>query len=243
MSAAKRITQKELRQPDEFVTATGRVVEWAKENQRTVAAGAIGLVGVLVVIALVSWWISSRNASANQQFYSAIELYKAEQWQEAYEGFKGLVDDLGGTDYGRLGTLYAGRTALKLEKPAEAVPYYREYLSGSTTVALEQLARLNLGRALAQTGDSAGARNELDQALALAGPARPEATLELARLEERDGATERALELYGRYLEDNPQGPAKDLVRARIVALGGTPPAVETPGFPGGRSPLQLRME
>jgi hypothetical protein len=68
--------------------------------------------------------------------------------------------------------------------------------------------------------------------------------LELARVEETSGDRGRALELYGRYLEDNPRAPAKGLVRARIVALGGTPPQEQGPGFgPGGASPLQLQLQ
>lgn len=242
MSArAKRITQKDLKQPDEFVTATGRVVEWARENPDTVKYGAIGFAALLVVIIAVSWWISSRNANANHQFYVASELYKAEQWSEAYDGFSKLANDLGGTDYGHLATLYAGRSALKLDKPAEAIEYYRTYLGGSTTPTLEQLARLNLARALQATGDSSGAKNELEKSLELVGPAKPEVTLELAAVEEASGANDRAIELYTNYLEDNPRGPGKDLARTRILALGGTPPAAPNPGF--GQNPLQIRTQ
>ncbi|MDG2305630.1 MAG: tetratricopeptide repeat protein [Candidatus Binatia bacterium] len=243
MSArAKKLTQKELKQPDEFVTASGKVVQWAKENQSTVQYGAIGLVALLILISLAGWWNSSRNASANQQFYSAIELYQADQWQEAYDGFSALAGSLGGTDYGRLATLYAGRAALQLDKPDEAIKFYKEYLGGSTTVSLEQLARLNLGRALAKKGDTAGAKSELDSALSLSGPAKPEVTLELAAVEESVGAKDRALDLYAAYLNDNPQAPAKEFARARIMALGGELPAPANPGF-GGINPLQFQTQ
>lgn len=239
---ASRSTQKELRQPDEFVTATGKVVEWARENPDTVTYGAVGAVVLLLAIIGFSWWSNSRDANAGRQFYSAIELYQAEQWSEAYDGFAKLAGDLGGTAYGNLAKVYAGRAALKLDKPAEAIPFYRDFLADAPDVALEQLARLNLARGLEATGDAHGARSELDRALELAGPARPEVVLELAGLEESAGNRERALELYGRYLTDEPQGAGKELARNRILALGGTPPETETPGFgPGGRNPLQLQ--
>jgi len=243
MSArAKRPTRKELRQPDEFVTATGKAVEWAKQNQTTVKYAGAALVAVLLATVAVSWWVSSRNASANQQFYAAIELYKAEQWAEAFDGFRALADDLGSTDYGHLARLYAARAALKLEKPAEAATLYREYLAGSTTPALEQLARLNLARALEATGDGAGAREQLEAAMKISGPAGPEVVLEFARSEAANGAEDRARELYARYLEENPDGPGKDLARARLVALGGTPPAAPRSGFPAGVNPLQVQV-
>lgn len=241
MSArAKRISQKDLKQPDEFVSATGRIVEWGRENPDTVKYVAIGLVALLVVISAVSWWFQSRNASANRQFYAASELYKAKQWSEAYNGFVELSENLGATDYGHLATLYAARAAMQLDKPDDAIKYYGQYLGGPTTTALEQLARLNLGRALAQTGKDADAKGEFEKALALDGPAKPEVTLELAQVEESSGAKDRALELYGTYLEDNPRGPAKDLARLRILALGGTPPASPAAQF-GGANPLQFQ--
>lgn len=244
MSArVKRPTAKELKQPDEFVTATGKVVEWGRENPDTVKYGAIGFVALLLVIIVVSWWSGSRDASANQQFYTAIELYKAQQWQEAYDGFSALADDLGGTDYGHLGSLYAARAALKLDQVDDAIRFYNSYLGGSITVPLEQLARMNLGRALAKKGDDAAAREELEKALALAGPAKAEVTIALARVEEAGGESDRAIELYTNYLEDNPQGPAQDLARARILALGGTPPAAPVrPNF-GGVNPLQIQAQ
>ncbi len=243
MSArVKRPSHKDLKQPDEFVTATGKVVEWAQQNQAIVKYGAAGLVAVLLLIIGVSWWISSRNATANRQFYSAIELYQADQWSEAYDGFVALANDLGGTDYGRLATLYAGRAALQLDKPDDAIKFYRQFLGGSTTVPLQQLARLNLGRALAKKGDTAAARTELDAARELAGPAKPEVTIELAQVEEAGGAKERAVELYGVYLEDNPQGPAKEFARARLIALGGTPPEAPASQF-GGLNPLQFQTQ
>lgn len=243
MSArAKRPTAKELKQPDEFVTATGKVVDWARENPDTVRNGAIAFVALLLVIIGVSWWASSRNSSANQQFYSASELYKAKQWQEAYDGFASLSNSLGGTNYGHLASLYAARSALKLDKLDDAIRFYNAYLGGSSTVALEQLARLNLGRALSKKGDNGAAKGELEKALALDGPAKPDVQIELASVEAASGAKDRAIELFTTYLTENPQGPAASLARNQILALGGTPPASPS-GLNFGGSPIQIQNQ
>ena len=62
MSArTKRSMQKELRQPDEFVTTTGRVVEWGRQNQQLLTYAGIGVVAVLVALGLFSWWNGART--------------------------------------------------------------------------------------------------------------------------------------------------------------------------------------
>ena len=245
-SRSGKLTSKDLKQPDEFVTATGRVVQWAQDNRSTVQGIAGLFVLGLLTIVLGSLWSNSRNARANQEFYSAIELYGAEQWAEAYEGFDALADSLGGTDYGRLATLYAGRSALKIGRFPEAIEQLEAYLDTDPPAGLEQLARLDLGRAQGENGDAAAANATLREALDQNGPARPEVLIELARVEAAAGRSDEAIALYTRYLEDEPDGPAVDLARSRIRALGGTPPveAFTPPGFgPGGINPLQIRTQ
>jgi predicted negative regulator of RcsB-dependent stress response len=245
-SRSGKLTSKDLKQPDEFVTATGRVVQWGQENRSTVQ-GLVGLfLLVLLAIVLGSLWSNSRNGRANQEFYSAIELYGAEQWAEAYEGFDALAESLGGTDYGRLAALYAGRSALKIGQPSEATRHLEAYLGTNPPAGLAQLARLDLGRAQASSGDAATASETLREALEQTGPARPEILIELARVEASAGRGDEAIALYTRYLEDEPDGPAVDLARSRIRALGGTPPAeaFTPPGFgPGGMNGLQIRTQ
>jgi hypothetical protein len=242
---AKRISRKELRQPDEFISTSRRVAEWGRDNPTYVTWGAAGLLAVLLIAGGASWWMESRARRANQQFYGAIELYRAEQWNEAYDGFSTLADDLGGTDYGKLARIYAARSAAKVDKPAEAISFYEGFLAnGPHTAALEQLARFEMAAVLRKTGDVDRARAELDKAHALEGPIRPEVTFALAKVADESGEKDRALELYGRYVEEAQQGPDRELARSRIVALGGTPPAPEMPqGFPPGMNPLQVQVE
>ena len=243
MSAhTKRPTQKELRQPDEFVNTSRRLIEWGQANQRVMASTAAVLIGVLLLVGFVGWRTTSKSEAATRKFYTAIELYRVEQWEEAGEDFESLADEFGGTEYGKLGQLYAARTAAHLGEEDKAIGSYRAFLSAAPTLALEQLARLNLGRALAKAGDLQGAQTELQAALALEGPARPEATLELAELYRGKGEEERAREFFEAYLEQNPRGPGGALARTQVLALGGELPE-EAVSAPFGANPLSLQTQ
>jgi predicted negative regulator of RcsB-dependent stress response len=232
--ATKRLRRKDLREPDEFLTLTGRLVDWSRQNAQMLAIAGGALVVLVIVLGVWSWVQQSRQTRASRAFYAADELYRREQWQEAESSFELLASDLPGTPYGRLARLYAGRAALRAGRNAEAVESLRQFLANPIDDrAMEQLARMNLGSALVAQGDVEGGRGELERALAIDGPARGEVTIELARAEESAGNRERALELYQSYLADDPNAVARDLARARILALGGTPPALPAAVVPG----------
>jgi tetratricopeptide (TPR) repeat protein len=235
----RRLTRKDLKRPDEFVTQSRRALEWAGSHPREVWMIGGGLLAILLLAGGLSWWWGARNVRAARGFYAAFELYRHDQWGEAYDGFVELANDLGSTPYGHLGQLYAGRAAMQAGgKTKEAIEHYRAFLAKPPDdKALEQLTRLDLARALRGTGETAPARQELERAVEGGGPATPEVLMELASLEEFDGKAERAIELYTRYLTEDPMGTAREIARARIVAMGATPPAAVPPPV----SPIQLQ--
>lgn len=240
--ATKRLRRKDLREPDEFMTLTGRAIDWSRDNVRVVV-GVAGALGVLLVIAGIWGWVhQSREARSAREFYAAQELFKRGQWAPAEKGFDELADSLPGTSYGRLARLYAGRSALRDGRAAEAIVSLREFLSQPIDdPAVEQLAHMNLGIALASQSELDAAREQLTKAQDMDGPARGEATLALARVEEEAGRKDEALQLYQKYLNDDPEAVARDLARARIIALGGTPPALPQ-RMPAGMPP-QISVE
>ena len=230
MSQTKKISRKDLHlnQPDEFVTTTGRAMEWAKQNQSAVTAAAAAVTAALLAFAGWQWLQQSRIARSAQEFYAANELFRREQWDAAGKSFDDLAASLPGTPYGHVARLYAGRAALRAGKPAVAVTRLTEFLANpSSDVALEQLARVNLSAAFSAQGQNDQAVAEATRAVDVSGPALGEALIALARAQETSGAKDKALETYLRYLKDEPEGTVRDYARMRITALGGTPPEEE----------------
>jgi predicted negative regulator of RcsB-dependent stress response len=237
----KKMQRKDLKQPDEFISLTGQVVDWARKNAVAVQLAVVAAVLLLLIVAGVRWYLQSRDHAAAREFYGASELFKREQWDAAQQDFAKLAESYGSTPYGTLAKLYAGRAALNANRPADAVAPLNEFVASPPSPEMEQIGRVALGRALEATGDAAGARTQLERALALDGPLKPEATMALAQLEEAAGNKEKAIELYQKYLADDADGAAAGLARMRLVGLGVTPPP-STPAmsFPPGIQPLQI---
>lgn len=221
----KKFRHKDLKQPDEFISLSNRAIAWAQKNQATVLAAVGVAVAVVLVAAGIRWYVQSRAEASARQFYGASELFKREQWDQAQKDFTSLASSYGGTPYGILAKLYAGRAALNANKPGEAVPFLTEFVASPPSPALEQIGRVALAKALADTSNVTGAREQLDRAMLLDGPLKPEARIRLARIEESGGSKEKAIELYKQYLTDEPDGSAAPLARARLLALGVQPPA------------------
>jgi len=237
----KKMQRKDLKQPDEFISATGQVVAWARKNAVAVQVAVAVAVLVVLGIGAYRWYAQSRDRAAAREFYGANELFKREQWDAAEQDFAKLAKSYGSTPYGTLAKLYAGRSALNANRPGEAIAPLEAFVARPPSPELEEVGRLALGRALEGTGDATRARSELERALGLEGPLQPEVTMALARLEEAGGNKDRAIELYQKYLADDPDGAAAGLARMRLVALGAKPPAT-TPAmsFPPGIQPLQI---
>jgi predicted negative regulator of RcsB-dependent stress response len=239
--AAKKIRRKDLRQPDEFFTMTGEALDWAERNRNTIVIAVVAVVAMFLVGWGVRWYVDARETRAAREFYAASELFKREQWDAARDGFKAIGENLPRTDYGRLAALYAGYASLRGDHAAEAAASFRAFLDGNPpTEALKQLGHLNLARALQASGDLDAARQELQAAADIDGPAKSDATFELARAVETAGDQAKALELYQKFLTDYPESSERDLARAHMIALGGTPPAEPTPA--SGANALQFQM-
>jgi hypothetical protein len=233
-SQSKKNFRKEIKQPDEFVVQSNRALDWAQNNPDKIKLGLGIFVVVLVVIATVGTWRESRNQDAISNFYAAAEIYRGQKWEPALADFQTLAADYDGTTYGKLANLYAGSSALHLEKFDESVKYYQAYLSDSIdSDAVNQVARLNLAAAMTGAGKGAAARTELQKAAAVAGPASPQVQLALARNFQAAGDDKGALDAYNSYLETAPRGAAIAAVQAAVIELGGSLPEPKTPKFPG----------
>ena len=241
----KKLRHKDIKQPDEFISFSARAIAWAQKNQTTVAAVVGAAVVVVLLVAGLRWYSQSRAHAAAREFYGASELFKREQWGEAQKDFADLASSYGSTPYGNLARLYAGRAALNASKPAEAVPFLTEFVGAAPSPALEQIGRVALAGALADTGNAGGAREQLERALQIDGPLAPEARIRLARIEESAGSKDKAIELYRKYLEDDPDGAAASLARTRLTALGVEPPAAPSamtlPIGGGAGSPIKIQ--
>ena len=163
--ARQRITRKELlRQPDQFLTRSARIIEWAEANASSIfyGIGAVILVGALVG----GWfaWQANRHHRAEALLYEALNAGDsgddALQPDPMVEGLQDLVRDYDGTSaaaqaYWHLGRLYFDRA--DYVAAVEAYEQARQRLSSNSQSVLMR-ALLSLNMAYAEEAQGAYAR-------------------------------------------------------------------------------------
>ena len=215
--ARQRITRKELlRQPDQFITRSARLIEWAEANASSIVygVGAVILVGALVG----GWfaWQANRHHRAEALLYEAINagdngdaLQNTSQPNHMVEALQALVRDYDRTPaaaqaYWHLGRLYFDRA--DYVAAVEAYEQARQRLSSNNNQSALMRALLSLNMAYAEEAQSACARAlENFQAVLQAPTAmwlRGEAYLGMGRCHEQSDALKMAVEVYNRALSD-----------------------------------------
>ena len=231
--ARHRITRKELlRQPDQFLTRSARVIAWAEMNAASIlySAGAV----LLAVILIGGWslWRGNRHARAQALLYEAMNAggnggivqQDASQNDQMVNALQTLVRDYGGTPaavqaYWNLGRLYFARA--EYVAALEAFEQARSRLSGDRQSALMG-AMLSLNMAYAEEAQGACEQALANFETALNAPAatwlRSEAYLGIGRCHEQSGLTGKAAEVYDRALTDpEVNGAAREILEERLA--------------------------
>jgi hypothetical protein len=214
-----RLRRKDLRGPDEFVTATSQATLWAGEHRSLVIAATV--VALLVAGGAIGWtrWQASQIAAASRDFRAARTTFEAGKFAEAVPQFAALAEAYPGTAFGRLATLYRGHALVRQGDAAAGVAAYEEFLaSGPPADYLKQEALVALGHAREKTGDAPGALTAYTDAAGIDGPARTEARLGAARLEEAAGRPEKAQELYAAVAPDVTEADLKAFITSKLPA-------------------------
>ena len=230
-----RITRKELlRQPDQFITRSARIIAWAEANASSIlySIGAVVLVGVLVG----GWyvWQANRHHRAEALLYEAINadndgntLQDASQDNQMVGALQALVRDYDGTPaaaqaYWHLGRHYFARAdyvaALEAYEQAR-----RRLLGDNQSVVMRTLIALNMAYAEEAQGACAQALENFE-AVVQAPTAtwlRGEAYLGMGRCHEQSSAPELAAEVYNRALSDaEVNEPTRQTLEERLANVG-----------------------
>jgi tetratricopeptide (TPR) repeat protein len=224
-----KISRKALRQPDEFQTVTTRAADWASDHMTLVVGVAGAVAAVLLVVVLIRWYQSSQAEQATLRFHEAYTVFENGKYDQAAEAFAGVAREFTSTPFGRLAVLYRAHALARQGDAAGAAAAYGEYLATSpATDYLRQQALDGLGHAKEATGDTAGAREDYEQAGTLRGPFRTDALLGAARLHEAAGQREKAQAIYAELLKDESDPELKALLVAKLPP--GQAPATEPSG-------------
>ena len=150
----RRITRKQLKKDDEFVSAAEVAFGWLAENWRALAAGF----GAVCLIALLGWgvnqWTGSKADDASLALHQAVRTFEGEipspdgvpsgDVDAAEEQFRAVVDDHKRSDQADMARLYLARIALSRGQADEARTTLVEVTDRQGESFIGRLASLDL---------------------------------------------------------------------------------------------------
>lgn len=214
-TASRRITRKELRQPDWFHVATQNALDQFNRHRLKVLAV---LAALLLVILIISGWQifkARHNAAASKEFGAALSLYQSQNYREAIAAFQ-KVQGYRWSRYAALAYLYEANSYLSLNEPDKAsAPAQRYLLATSPDTLYRQIALMTLANIEEKQNQCKQAIARYGEAERINGPLRQEARLGKARCAEATADIPGAISSYRDYLKEFPES----MITLRVAEL------------------------
>jgi predicted negative regulator of RcsB-dependent stress response len=214
-TTSKRITRKELRQPDWFQITTEKSFDLFAQHRAKILAGLVALVAVLLLFGAWQLFKARQNAAASQDFGRALSLYNAQQYREAISEFE-KVQSYRWSRYAALGYLYEANSYIGLGELEKAAGPAQRFLTATGPDTLyRQIALVTLATVQERQGDCKQALATFSEAETIKGALQQDARLGKARCAEQIGDLAGAIASYREYLKEEPGS----LVGVRLAQL------------------------
>ena len=210
-----REERKQLRAPDEFVTRTTSLIEWVRDNSRTVA---ISLAGVMAVLLGIGFFNSHQNAQrreANADLAGGLDEFRGGEYAEAATHLEQVAGQWRDSTVAPLAAILAANSELRAGNAEAAIERLQSVDAGELPSYLRQQRDLAWGSALEAQKNWSGAAEKYAAAAAAAGPYRGESLIGEARVRAAAGEADRARELYQRVMVEFPDRMDKEFLAAK----------------------------
>jgi len=231
--AEQRLSRREIRQPDQFVSLSVQIVAWIKAHTRSLLYGVVALVVGITLI--TGWWAwqKHREQQADIALYEAVKFLQmpAANRTKAVEALQRLVSEYQSTAAAAMAYWHLGHLHFEGESYPAALTAYRQTqqrLSKKAQPLLVALVTLDVAYAQEANGTcDPDAITSFEAVLQLSAPwLRREAYLGIGRCYEHTGAPHKAVALYERALSDKEiDEVTRQMISERLAFLQQTPNA------------------
>ena len=138
MTRMKKITKKKLKEPDEFISFTGKTYLLITHHFKLIVAAGIVVLMILLSIYFYQRWEKGNEEEAYQKFGLAVEIYQMisspykegslSEYKNVLEKFDEVITKFPKTSSGKLSFLYKGNIHLRLSEFEEAAKSYQTFL-------------------------------------------------------------------------------------------------------------------
>jgi hypothetical protein len=206
-TASKRITRKDIRQPDWFQVNTEKALEFFDQH-KVMVFSALGAV-ILIMVVVWSWksFKDRQNIAASQEFIKATELYQQAKYAEALAAFE-KVQSYRWSGYAGLAHLYQANIHLAKSDLEKALSSAQRAVTATKPNTLyRQLALMALATAEERSNQCKNAVEHFSEAHRIAGALQGGALLGKARCAAQLDDKTMELAAYKDYVKDVPGSP------------------------------------
>jgi len=230
--AEKKLTRKELlKEPDEFLTTTAKVILYTREHPRPVALGCALVVIGLLALAGFYYYQKHMEVRSHELFEQVCNEYEIavqtpqpptpQKLDKLFAEFDAVAREYRSLPAGEMALLYSGHVLYKKQDFKGALERYAQMQSTSLVksglsslvlyhMAMSQLALKEYDKAVVQFDQLSKDINS---------PYRREAYGTVARIYELMGKNKEAVQAYRQYLKMFPEAPDSAFVKARIAEI------------------------
>jgi tetratricopeptide (TPR) repeat protein len=226
--AKKKVTRKQLlKEPDEFITTTGKVIGWAKENTRSLVIGVLVFFALITIVSVYGYINGKSAAKAQLMFSQAVTKYETAAQQKSDEealaavsaDFDTLINSYGNQSAGRFGRIFYGHISAAGKVYDQAIVHYQSALddfggdSSLTNVILN-----GLGSAYQQKGEYPQAIENYKKIVDGPGSMLKDVALfHLGKLYAQIGKVQESEKAYQQLNTDFPNSMYANIVREKIA--------------------------
>jgi predicted negative regulator of RcsB-dependent stress response len=228
----RRITRKQLKKDDEFLSAAEVIFRWIAQNARPLAVGITAVCVVALLWWAVSGWMGARTDDASLLLFHATKTFEGEtapgplvpagDIEAADAEFQQVIDSYGRSDQADMARLYLARIALSRGEMDVARSTLVDLAEKHGDDVVGRLANLDLINLRIASGQGTEVAAELEAMVAgrSAGLPRDAALYRLGELFADEGEPEKARTYLEMLVEEFPESPFVTGARQRLLELG-----------------------
>lgn len=220
MTDKARMSRKDLKQPDEFLTLSRQAVAWGRGHQQLVIGGAIGVAVLVAVLGIATAYSAAQRRDANADLAQALAKLSASDFVGATTELTTVADRWSGTKVGPIARLLAADSALREGEADKAIGILSSLQPASSSLPpyLQQQLLFVWGAALESKQQWADAATRYKDAATIAGPYTGDAVVGEARSREQAGEIDKAQELYRQAYEQFPDLPGREFLATKFAS-------------------------
>jgi predicted negative regulator of RcsB-dependent stress response len=218
-TTSRRLSRKELRQPDWFQTVTENALEFYYRQRVAVYLGLA--VVILLLLGIWGWAVfkERQDSMAAQEFGQAMTQYHTGKYREAVAGLE-KVQTYRWSRYANLAHLYEANSHLALNDFTKATNAAQRFIGGTDQNSLmRQIGLLTLADIEERQSQCKEAIKNYGEAGKIKAAFTERAFLGEARCAVQMGDVKGGIAAYRQLLKDQPESPLASYVRFQISEL------------------------